>query len=148
MVIANRALDATTSPGILGLPPGTVMLTTVYIRFLTITVHDRWNHPIGDLYAGAAVTETFGGSNFPINQTLSANSTYLDPVGYPEGQQIVAAGSPAAIAWPSAPTNPLSHNNSEVQNVAVQIDGFNLNPAIVNRTVTAVAPNNVTITWP
>ena len=147
MSIVNLVATAATSPAAQGLPPGHVALVTTYVRFLTITVHDRWGQPIGDLYQGAAITETFGGNNVAINQSLSANSTYPDPVGFVMILGAVPAGSPAAIAWPSAPLIPLAPA-TETQNLPVQVDGFNLNPAIAGRVVTSQPPSNVTITWP
>jgi len=143
MAIANRVLDATTSPAAVGLQPGQVALVTTYLRFVNVVVWDRFNEPIGTIYQGAEVFE-----GVTINQFLSANSTYLDPVGFVEIDSIVQAGSAAAQAWPSQPLIPLQHTGSTVQNIAVQVDGFALNPAIVNRTVTLNPPNSITITWP
>ena len=40
-MIGNLAADATTTPGILGVPPGQVELITYFLRYLTITVLDQ-----------------------------------------------------------------------------------------------------------
>ena len=32
--------------------------------------------------------------------------------------------------------------------IPVEVDGFSLNPAVVNRTVVATPPNSITIIWP
>jgi hypothetical protein len=146
LVAANRVLDATTSPAIIGLPPGQVQLATIYVRFLNILVWDQFGDTIGTLYAGAAVTELGG---IAINQNLTAASTYSDPVGFffVPVIAVVPAGSPAALAWPTQPLAPMQARTA-TQNISVQIDGFALTPAIVNRGVTATPPNTVTITWP
>lgn len=146
LVAANRVLDATTSPAIIGLPAGQVQLGTIYVRFLNIIVWDQFGDTIGTLYAGAAVTEHGG---IPINQNLTAASTYSDPVGFlfAPAVAIVPAGSPAALAWPTRPLEPMQAQTA-TQNISVEIDGFALAPAIVNRRVTATPPTTITIVWP
>ncbi len=145
LVAANRVMDASTSPAIIGLPAGQVQLGTIYVRFLNILVHDQFGDTIGTLYAGAAITER----GFAINQNLTAASTYSDPVGFffVPLVAIVPAGSPAAIAWPTQPLLPMDARTA-TQNIPVEVDGFALTPAIVNRRVTATPPNGITITWP
>lgn len=140
----NRVLDATTSPGFVGLPPGQVALMTVYLQWLSIRVVDQFGDNIGDLYQGATITE-YGG--IPINQNLQANSTYQDPVGFAYLSAIVAAGSAQAIAWPTDPVLPMQAA-STTQNIPVEVDGFSLNPAVGNRQVTATPPSTITINWP
>jgi hypothetical protein len=140
----NVVLDATTSPADPGLPPGTVQLVTTYVKFLTITVKDQFGDLVGDLYQGASVSE-FGGT--AINQSLSAGSTYSDPVGAASLGPVVAAGSAQATAWPTQPLLPMQAINA-TQNIPVEVDGFALNPGIVNRQVIATPPNTLTITWP
>lgn len=150
LVSQNVALDATTSPA-LGdpIPPGTVALVTIYDRFLNITVKDQFGDLIGDLYQGASITE--GG--IPINQSLSAASTYSDPVGPVFAKSpdiavtVVPRGSADATAWSSQPLVPMQFR-STTQNIPVEVDRFSLHPAIENRQVTATQPNTVTITWP
>jgi hypothetical protein len=145
LVVQNIAADASTSPAILGVPPGQVDLITLYARFLTITVHDQFDDALGDLYAGAPVSEY---ANIRINQSLSATGTYLDPVGSFTEAGIVAKGSPAATAWPTQPNLPMTAYNA-VQNIPVQVDGFPLSPAIAGRQVSAnPGTKTVTITWP
>lgn len=151
MVASNRVLDGTTSPAVPGLPAGTVVLATIYVKFLTITVNDQFNDPLGDLYAGASVSETAAGAgDVPINQNLTAAGTYSDPVGlagFPP-VRVVPAGSPAALAWPGAAPAPLPVTPTIRQDIAVQVDTFPLDPAIVNRQVTPTPPATVTIVWP
>jgi hypothetical protein len=153
VVVSNQVLGPTSSPAWYGLPAGQVFLATTYKRVLTITVWDKWNHAIGDLYGGAEISENLGSITATINQFLSSASTYSDPVGYAEprtsGPSVVAAGSADAVAWPSAPQVPLQGTvGPSAQNIDVFVDGFPLNPAIVNRTVTVSPPSSVTITWP
>lgn len=149
VVVANRVLDATTSPFIGNLPPGDVLLATTYGRVLTITVWDQFGEPIGDIYQGAAVSEDDpSGGTHPLNQLLTAASTYSDPVGTAAINSVVTAGSPDALAWPSQPQMPLTLSGSFPATLNVYVDGFLLNPAIVSRTLTFSPPNSVTITWP
>ena len=148
IVVSNRVLDATTSPAIIRLPPNQVELSTIYVRFLTITVKDQFGDLIGDLYQGAEVSEADLGQLFSINQPLTAMSTYSDPVGTREVCCVVARGSAQANAWPSQPNIPLSQSGSAPQNIDVFVDGFRLTPGIANRQVSVSPPRNVTITWP
>lgn len=143
----NLAATATTSPAAFGLPAGQTVLWTVYERLLTVTVWDQFKSPIGDLYAGATITE----NGQPIAKILSSASTYQDPAGVgvvTTPAQIVPVGDPAALAWPTqpilVPTGTVTQNTSS----NVEVDGFELNPAVVGRTATLVPPNNLTITWP
>jgi len=151
LIIDNRVLDTTTSPGV-AVPPGQVKLKTEYMHYLTIVVKDQFGDLLGDLYEGANVSETIGGVTVPINRTLSSSSTYTDPTGILVGLDdppTVAAGSPAALAWPTDPQLQIPPGGgSSLENLPVQIDGFLLNPAIVNRLVTWSPPFTVDITWP
>lgn len=153
VIVTNLLGSAGSSPVIAGVPPGKVELVTIYTRFLQVKVVDQFSDPIGDLYQGAAVLEddpTVGPGFFSINQPLSANSTYLDPVGAATEYippVYVSPTSAAAIQWSSQPPLPLG-NYSRTQNIEVEVDGFLLNPGIVGRTIVATPPNIVTITWP
>ena len=141
----NMALDATTSPAMWGLPADKVYLVTVYCHALTVTVWDQFDQPLGSLYANAPVTE-HGGK--PANQVLSANGTYTDPVGYNVTYRIVARGDDEAQNWPTMPKNDIFATASEVQNIAVEVDGFVLDPGVANRTVSCAPPNQVQVSWP
>jgi hypothetical protein len=129
------------------LPAGKVSLQTIYVRYLTITVKDQFNNLIGDIYAGAVVTETIGAANVTINQPLTSASTYSDPVGLGIQHSIVDATSTAAANWPAQPLQPMV-SASATQNIPVQVDGFILVPAISARTWTTTAPSTLTISWP
>jgi hypothetical protein len=147
VVAANRVLDATTSPAAPGLPAGQVLLATIYVRFLNIIVWDQFGDTIGTLYQGALITE--GGTS--INQTLTMASTYADPTGIARfpAVNVVPAGSPAALAWPTQPLIPIPPGGVTVNTSSpVEVDGFALSPAVVNRSATANPPGSVTITWP
>src|SRR6266404_3652041 len=159
LIIANRALDATTSPGWVCLPPGQVRLMTIYVRFLTVTVCDQFGGLMGDLYQGAEVSELADcdGVYHSINQPLSASSTYLDPDGTGVGTTNVAAGSADAINWPTQPRNPIPAGcfTEPVESIQVKVDGFLLSPGIANRqwticgdgVSTTSPPVTVTISW-
>lgn len=146
-VAANRVLTATTSPPAQGAGPGEVELATIYARFLTITVKDQFNDLIGDIYAGAIVTETVGASNVSINQSLTSSSTYSDPVGLKIHGSFVVAESTAAMNWPTQSLLPMV-SATATQNIPVQVDGFTLVPGIATRTWTSTPPNTLTISWP
>ena len=71
----NLALDSTTSPAA-PVRQGKVVLVTTWTQWLTIQVVDQFNKPLDNLYKGADVFETND-----INQDLTADGTYQDPVG-------------------------------------------------------------------
>jgi Bacterial Ig-like domain (group 2) len=131
-------------------PPGRVELLTMFIRTLTILVLDQFDSPVGDLYAGANITE-FGGT--PINVTLSSSSTYPDVVGhgisrdYPLNNPYLP-NSPEALSWSTDSPVTMFVGNDITQNISVEVDGFALNPAIVNRRWVATPPNGLVIIWP
>ena len=150
----NMALDATTSPAEEGVPSKEVYLCTVYITRMTIQVVDQFGKNLDALYSGAPVTEDNG---IAINVSLSSSGTYLDPVGPPAsprddgGPVEVPSGGSDANQWTSVMYThhaPIRAGNYAPQNFAVSIAGIPLSPAIVGRTVTAQAPNLLTITWP
>jgi hypothetical protein len=144
-------------------PNGSAYLVRWYGKWLRVVVKDQFGDPIGDLYEGAPVEETFG--NHPpraINQKLRADSSYADPVGmyvFPAFAAARVGGilfsinsnsakcwqvvSCASKRWPAQwrPTlGPESVNNT----FTVVVDGFKLKPAI-QRTVVAVPPDNIRI---
>jgi hypothetical protein len=148
----NYAENATTAPAQPNIPPGQVVLVTAYYLPLQITVHDQFHQLVGDIYDGAAITETIqagGIMGAPINATLNSSSTYTDRVGadwkpqvnpiagWPTTltqQGIVPAGSEQANAWLSSQSLPMQ-DHEEVQIAGVEVDGFPLNPGIVDRRV-------------
>jgi Big-like domain-containing protein len=154
VVAANLVLDASTSPGWVCLPAGQVKLITGYYRFLNITVCDQFGGLMGDLYEGAEVSEFASCDNqyHSINQPLTTSSTYVDPTGLSASQtngSVVPAGSPEAQSWPSQPLITFQGSASNTDNIGVRVDGFQLNPGIVNRQWTiSSSPPSVTIAWP
>jgi hypothetical protein len=161
--IENRWLDDTTSPAIILLVPHTVELSTIYVRFLNIIVCDQFGALIGDVYGspGAEVTEQApDGSWVTINQYLTTNSTYSDPVGdrVPRTPSVVAKGSSDATSWLGARLLPYPSGcpTFAPQNISVRVDGFDLTPSVVDRRLalcgdgSSTGPPNVTITitWP
>jgi hypothetical protein len=160
LVIENRALDASTSPAILFLLPGQVQLSTIYVRFLNVTVCDQFGGLIGELYQGAEVSEFVSrdGQFHSINQFLTSVSTYSDPEGAFVTATIVAAGSNAANQWPNQARKPAPSgcNLGPLESTRVKVDGFELSPAIDNRQWTLCGnglsftspPVTLTISWP
>lgn len=123
LVAKNMLADSSTSPAGLGLPPGYVYLITAYIRYLNVIVKDQFGENIGSLYQGAEVAEYVNFLWRPINQSLTAASTYADPVG-----EIIVYGyalreSSIAQQWTTQPLQPMVEG-SETRTVTVAIDGF------------------------
>jgi glucodextranase-like protein len=144
----NLLGSAGSSPAIIDVPPGSVALVTVYGKFLSVIVKDQFGDLIGDIYLGASVFET--SLRFPINQSIRSDSTYLDPVVVFEELNpgsVVPANSAAALTWPQQPPVLLTPETIP-QNISVDVDGFVLNPGIVNRQITSIPPSTITITWP
>jgi hypothetical protein len=144
---SNRVLDGTTSPAAHGVASGNVLLVTLYCRYLNIVVKDQFNELIGDVYAGAEITETRNGQTLSANQFLSSHSSYGDYVGTFTEWGLALADSPTAQAWPNQPLLPVA-SSSGTQNIPVQVDGFSLNPAVAGRVWTATAPSTVIVSWP
>jgi hypothetical protein len=158
LVIQNIAMNSTTTPPFPGVPSNQFLLVTAYIRLLTITVRDKWDHPIGDVYNGAEVTEVFGGNpELSINSPLNAASQYIDRVGVLTPRQPptpLAASDPLVAAWPTQPraeaTTP-GNCISGTQNIEVRVAGSPLTPAIA-RSVDLCRDTSgnyaLQITWP
>lgn len=150
----NIAADAATSPAYFGnLNAGEVVLVTVYAQWLTIPVDDQFRDRLDQLYTGVPVEEFANNSWRAINQNLTANGTYEDPVfafTYKGGQQqpyIVMGDSQEALDWPSAPAEAITEID-ETQNISVKVGGHELSTGIVDRQLTTTAPDNVRIEWP
>lgn len=137
------------SPAGIGLSSGDVQLITDYTVHMTITVWDQFGSPIGDVYANAAISETFNSAIVPVNQSLTAGSTYTDPFGYVALGAVVASNDPQVATWPSKPVLPFSSPAGQtIFSQPVQVDGFAITP-IVNRSwANTSPPNTVTVTWP
>src|SRR5204863_2798754 len=122
-----------------------VYLYSNYLRYLTITVCDQFGDLIGSLYQGAEVSELSGCGGFAsMNQPLTSASTYLDPTGTGQLFATVAADSFSANNWPKAgiAPPPAGCTTFPPVSVSVRVDGFDLNPAIVNRGFTICGNNS------
>lgn len=145
----NRVLDSTTSPAA-ATPPGYVLLSEgSYITFLDIRVDDQYGDALHSIYAGASVTEGGG----CINMYMASSGTYSDPVGFSSSSWMELAENPPgtpnpAIAQFLASPVPPAPQVTAIDNKSVEVDGHSLNPAIVNRCVTAWVPDNLQIQWP
>lgn len=120
---------------------------TFYGVTLTVQVEDQLKMPCGDIYAGSEITE----SESPINQQLTAASTYSDPVGIlflKDGQNgFWPPGSPQAQAWPTDPPAPAQNVTRDISR-AVEVDGFVLEGGTGPRTATLTSAGLLTINWP
>ena len=89
----NIQLNTLTTPSDPRIPANLVVLATFYGWFITVPVRDQFGDTIGEskLYLDAPIYENFlvGGELQPLKRTnmkVSANSSYLDPVGVPIGR--------------------------------------------------------------
>ena len=140
---AHYVLTSTSTPAGFGLQQGYEYLATDALDWMTIPVIDQFGKPLSSVYKGAPVDEEEGSSWDPINQTMSANGTYQDPVSVGNLSQSVPLGNPNNVPWPTL-TSP---QGPYLQNISVEVAGFPLNPGVVNRSV-SYANGMLTITWP
>jgi hypothetical protein len=115
----------------------------------TVFVVDQFDHGIGAIYLGANISESGPGGT--INQTLQANSGYTDKIGRLDiapPPTHVTLGSAAAAAWLANTPQPLATGPWSDGDVDVWVDGFKLNPGVVNRKTRSVAPDIIEIDWP
>jgi hypothetical protein len=132
-----------------GLNPGYVQLITDYTIHMTITVWDQFGASVGDLYANAPISGTFGSTIVPINQLLTQGSTYTDPFGYVAKGAVVASNDPSVASWPSMPVLPFPVGNGQTTfSQPVQVDGFAITPIVNRGWATTGPPNTLTVTWP
>lgn len=147
--------DANTSPAEAQVPAGKAMVVMGAYFFMTIVVTDQFDEKVGALYLGSDITE--GGTK--INQKLNADSNYSDPVGV--GQPIPDINNGNGMFWnwndpnlqqalkpENNPFVPFENSPWIFKNEAVEVDGFPLNPGIVNRKIRFLAPDKIEINWP
>lgn len=127
------------------------MGTTIYSHDVVVTVLDQFGNRLNAIYAGAAVTEH---NLLPINQTMNANGTYIDPVGQvtldldAAGDPVlVRANSPEALAWPNQSPRPMQIVSRNSGSIPVQIGGNLLTVGIENRQTTTHDNTFVAIEW-
>lgn len=116
-----------------------------------VRVVDQYNEPIGDLYFGAKISETF-----PINTKLRADSTYTDFIGSmvpfpsdtPGVPLIVTRGSKTEEQIKKLRGGDLPNGTPTDGDTDVQVDGFPLKDGIRGRQATTLAPDKIEITWP
>jgi hypothetical protein len=152
MVISATSKPAATPASLKALkrayPNRDVFISTAYLRILTITVNDQFGDELDAIYAGTQVTE----EGDPINQQMTANGTYSDPVGHLVNFAYHSQNGADAYAA-KEPLEPAPNHNESV-NKGVEVGGHSLNPAIVNRTVTlspkpgSPMTGQLKITWP
>lgn len=154
IVIQNIAMNPTTTPPSYRVSRSQYELNTNYYRNLTITVTDKWDIPVGDVYVGAEITEVLGTFEGSINYPLTASGTYVDPVGLFMEGDVVSVGDSRIAAWPSQPRLEAlapGTNHPSTQNITVKVAGFQLDPAIA-RSVTLIrdmaGAYSLDIIWP
>jgi hypothetical protein len=144
----NQAANSTTSPTYGGaLAPGAVHLWTYYVTWQTITVLDQFGNTLNSIYQGSPVSEAGG---IGINQYLSAAGTYLDPVGVltnaPPPNNLQST-DPRVAAFLAGTPLPLVPVTGMQQNIQVQVAGQAMHPGVRSRTVSAQAPNLISVQW-
>lgn len=153
--VNNLALNQGTFPPNFRVPEGDVQLVTLYSRDLKVYVVDQFDEPIGDIYKGAKIVEVLQGPLMgsdlfvDINETLTADSWYMDQVGNTMGRLIVRESDPLALAWFSEPPIPLPAGlKPTTHSLGVEVGGFRLDPGIESRTIVPKPPSDVEIIWP
>jgi hypothetical protein len=154
LIIQNVAMNSTTTPPN-SLPATQFQLNTNYYRLFTVTVKDKWDVHVGDVYLGAEVTEIVGNNpEVSINNPLTSSGTYPDPVGRIKEGAVVQANDPQVAAWPNEPPAEALISGTcdpSTQNITVKVAGFTLTPAI-SRSVDLCRTQNGTytlqVTWP
>lgn len=165
----NFARNKTTFPAEPEIEPNMVKLLTAYEHVLVIAVIDQFGDLAGDLYTGAEILEdplddagNPTGMRVRINQRLTSEGTYLDPVGVnylatDKGNadfpgDVVGKDSPQAKLW-------VTGKDSKGMNVVISpvagilrqkrivyVDDFQLER--IERTLTVDAPDLLDISWP
>ena len=135
----NIGVNENSIPAFPELKKEAVFLITLYPYELTIKVVDKWDNPIGDLYAGALITERRSGNN-KVNSTnvfLSADSTYTDVTGAFEPRNgrpdltksYFLVKSDEAMMWKDQDKLPYSIKGNNLiiqQEMTVAVDGYDL----------------------
>lgn len=157
LIIQNKPMNVTTSPPAVAVPATQMLLNTLYYKSFTVTVKDKWDMHVGDLYAGAEVTEVVGNNDeASINSPVTASGTFIDPVGrIAPGAILVPATDPRVAAWPSQPKlqalQPGLCSDTGTQNIEVFVAGFELAPAIARSVVLCRNQSGtytLEVTWP
>lgn len=145
----NVCLNTGTSPAMLNVYDPDVLRCTNWSQWLTIQVNDQFGRALGSIYGGAPVAEVIAGNPANMNQNLTASGTYQDPVGCSRWiTPLVLKTSQDALDWPTATKLTMANDDSQMQNIAVRVDGISLTTGIVNRTVEWTRPNHIKVTWP
>ena len=148
----NITLTSTSSPGWATTDPKVAVLVTAYVYNLKVPVVDQFGNALNDIYVGAAVGESSGGTVYPINQAIMAGGNYTDPVFPYQGKALIADSTTVAAKkeiadWPKDAKLDIPAG-SGTQKIPVTVGGHPLNPAIKGRKVTWTADGTVTIEWP
>jgi GT2 family glycosyltransferase len=159
----NVVADKTSSPPWpFPLGANKVVLATIYAQVVTVRVVDQFGQPLDDVYRGAYVEEQLAKTKAwrDIYQRLDGSGEYKDPVfawSYKNGGGNQPAGaakstydrnSDDAKAWPYAELKSLIPNDFDSQNIPVRVGGHQLTDGIQGRTISAVAPDIINISWP
>lgn len=106
-----------------------MQLATVWGQWLTIQVCDQFGNHLDAMYSGCCVEEfsTVDSKGHRINQNISEQGTYQDPVGWiripPGGGGVVDKGSDAADEWPNEPKLLMESTYCEGQGIPVKVCG-------------------------
>jgi hypothetical protein len=148
----NMALSRTTVPAYWSVPnattpPNAVIGATVWGTSIDVVVKDQFGDSLEHLYDGADISEDAGGQSNPLNVKLN-NSSYPDFISIM--QTLASANlpnSPIIINFLAGPTLRPPADAVDAANVPVQVDGFQLNPAVVERITRWISPDKIEIQW-
>ena len=142
----NYVLDSNSVPPSYGLPPSYVSLITAAMTPVSIPVVDQFTDPCGDLYDGSEIKE----DDKKMNVNLSGSS-YIDNCAWRERFGDFRSNSSEAIGWPTHSVFSIS-NGSKTRTLEIKVDGFLLNPSIVDRKISYTSVNGhsgrLKIEWP
>ena len=118
---------------------GKVGLGTIWVHIMIIPVADQYGDPLDALYQGVSVAEFLGNNWVNINQPLTANGTYKDPVGVYSIKDpldyIADAGSPEEANWLAAPIPAMPLTPLDPQNIRVSIAGHEIEPITTRQVI-------------
>jgi hypothetical protein len=172
----NVVMDEDSIPPDYGVPDGnTASLRTLYTTNLTVTVLDQFGQALDSMYASSPVTETGVGritnlnnmqvtetlgTEVSINQSLTAQGTYTDPVGIAVAVRdalgnikYFSKGSTEAQGWADAPKLPMpaadgtSPENPNEHLYIVKVGGHQLNSRIERGTQGFPDTNRIIVYW-
>ncbi|WP_302120741.1 hypothetical protein [Allorhodopirellula heiligendammensis] len=103
-------------------------LITAWIAWVTMEVCDQFEDSLDEMYEGCCVEEKNRGNWYPINQAITSDGKYQDPVmWYQEPDpSIVDADSQSAEDWPAEQALTMASSACAPQRIPVRICGHEI----------------------